>query len=564
MNNNIVFLLGAGASVKAGVPATYSFVSEFVSSLEGNAKEVVVEIIDILRKWKKDEIDIELLLETMVKLNTKENEPLIQFYEGSNFKIKDISLIDILITRLKDFIKFKSIVKEADILYYQPLLDFINEYKSQDIITLNYDICLEQFCNIHRIEYTDGFDVYWDADKFVKDNYIVRIYKLHGSVMWYQTETGRYLKLPVMTNESKVDLITGEKAVNLMMYPMQKMDYPEPLLELLVITKKLLITKCKILVIVGYSFRDDPIKRLLFDAASKNPDLHIILIDKNAQNIYKNKLKYYDADHKIPSPLNGKVLCLPYKFEEIFPYLKNYYIKNLNECITEEAKCINSEIKGIDCDWFNVQKLAAAAEFVEKIGKTENKLNMLNKADLLSLADIEFKRAINTLANMDVDLGSKYMKEYCKLLREVIQLYPNISATNQLNVNFVVDYHKYVSSSSHKEIITLESFIMTHINYANQRLDKMFETNENIKNVIQLLIKIHTEITKYNRPKEIIWYLALLRTQIPSLDHIVNITKEGILQISDFDLLNNLISNYENEKIDNIFVKHGYKFGEEI
>ena len=176
MENNIVFLLGAGASVNAGVPATYSFVKEFVDSSDEPDKTVIKGIIDVLEKWKKENIDIELLLETLIKLDKRDNDPLIHFYEKSNCKIQDTAHIGDLIVKLKDFIKGKCIVSEDKILYYQPLLDFIKEYKTQDIVTLNYDICIEQFCNTHKIDYTDGFDVYWNASNFKNDKYPVHIY----------------------------------------------------------------------------------------------------------------------------------------------------------------------------------------------------------------------------------------------------------------------------------------------------------------------------------------------------------------------------------------------------
>ena len=101
--------------------------------------------------------------------------------------------------------------------------------------------------------------------------------------MWYQSDRGGYIKSLVMQRENKVELIIGEKAENLMLYPMQKWNYAEPFLELLVMVKNLLESEtCKFLVIVGYSFRDDHITRILWDVARKNRELHFILIDPQA------------------------------------------------------------------------------------------------------------------------------------------------------------------------------------------------------------------------------------------------------------------------------------------
>ena len=62
-SSEVVFFLGAGASVAAGVPDTYSFVKEYLDSLQGmKKKRTIEEIIKKLKQWKGTEIDIELLL----------------------------------------------------------------------------------------------------------------------------------------------------------------------------------------------------------------------------------------------------------------------------------------------------------------------------------------------------------------------------------------------------------------------------------------------------------------------------------------------------------------------
>lgn len=86
------FFLGAGASVNAGVPDTYAFVNEFIASIrEPSKKETVEKIVQILKEWKETEIDIELLLETLTKLENKKQEPLLRFFEGVRFYLKKLS-----------------------------------------------------------------------------------------------------------------------------------------------------------------------------------------------------------------------------------------------------------------------------------------------------------------------------------------------------------------------------------------------------------------------------------------------------------------------------------------
>ena len=361
--SKVVFLLGAGASIKAGVPDTINFVKDFVKHIRkmgDQAKtDTVNKIIKKLQEWKKKEIDIELLLEALVKLKDRYNEPLLQFFDNKdeNFILRGYSEKEPIINDLKDFIKEKAIVSEdKKIYYFQPLLDFIRKIKLAsieshlDIISLNYDTCIEHFCDVYRLTYKDGFDDGWNIDTFDAKNADICLYKLHGSVTWYRTDRGDYIKLPIDTRKlgtsaNKVPLISGGHAESLMLYPMQKLDYAEPVLELLTKVKHILESECEFLIVVGYSFRDDHIRRIIFDAARKNKDMHIIFISPDAYKIYFNKLKYYDIKKKIPSHLDGRVVCLPVEFENVFENLRIYYMEELKSGLKEEKYLINERLK---------------------------------------------------------------------------------------------------------------------------------------------------------------------------------------------------------------------------
>jgi len=232
MPNNtsqVVFFLGAGASVKAGVPDTYRFVDEFVSSLtNSNERATVDKIIRILKKWKKEEIDIELLLETLVKLDNKENDPLLHFYSEKCYLLEGELEKSPIIKKLKDFIKSKAIVSRDKIDYLKPLLGFIEEHRPLDIISLNYDTCIEQLSEVYRLLCQDGFESEWKPEVFDLEDVDICLYKAHGSVLWYQTDNAKYIKVPVLTNDSEINLTSGGKAQNLMLYPMQKMGTLNP------------------------------------------------------------------------------------------------------------------------------------------------------------------------------------------------------------------------------------------------------------------------------------------------------------------------------------------------
>jgi len=362
-NGEIIFFLGAGASVAAGVPDTEQFIfgnKGFRAQIDvkgyDKEKEALQAILEILKKKKEEisqkysefarqskdkqkseelerikskkekfeKIDVELVLETLYKLNNKEVEILPDFFDADTLKIKGTEeSIKLLEKKLRQFIRDKTIVSEDKIDYLAPLKDFVGEYKKLDIFSVNYDTCIEQFCKEYNLGYTDGFELYWHPE-LLDGDYDVNLYKIHGSVMWYLTDRDTYVKIPIATREKdEIKLITGETAKTLMVYPMGgKWVYAEPLLELIRRLHEKL-EKAKICIVIGYSFRDDYIRKLFFEAGRTNKDLTVFLIAPNAGKIYDDKLKFVDRDKLKFSSLEGKVICWNYPMENV---LKNYYL----------------------------------------------------------------------------------------------------------------------------------------------------------------------------------------------------------------------------------------------
>jgi hypothetical protein len=151
-----------------------------------------------------------------------------------------------------------------------------------------------------------------------------------------------------MDLREKIMLSSGTSAVPLIVYPGKKLEYSEPLYDILSELKNRLATTNYIFVI-GYAFRDDHIARLFRYAAKKNRKMVLFLISPSAFDVYKKELKYY-KDEAFPksfdssfdsqsfnSPIPSKfetekrVICLPYKIEKVLHLLKNRYLDNLLE-----------------------------------------------------------------------------------------------------------------------------------------------------------------------------------------------------------------------------------------
>jgi hypothetical protein len=383
----VIFFFGAGASVDAGVPTTFEFVKHFKQSLENhpvfNLTQTFENVEKVLMQWVKErkesagihaellpeKVDIELLMEALDRLSMPDEEFLLKFYTAFKNPVGEIHDVKELLERLKDFIKEKCAVGQDRIRYLEHLLGFIQDYQPLDIFSVNYDICIEQFCHVYKKSYTDGFDVDWNPTLFERADLDVRLYKIHGSIKWYQTNRGSYIRTLIDTGKGQVKLRTGEIAEPLMLYPMRKWEYVEPLLENLVALKRRLeAPSCKYVIVVGYSFRDEQIRRIFFDAATRNKSLRVILIDPSAQEIYDRRLRNY-AIKVIPdteSPLARRVICLPYQFENILPVLKNVNLSNLRDYNGLERDLTRRELSGQFANWEDALKPLLYSEHMEK------------------------------------------------------------------------------------------------------------------------------------------------------------------------------------------------------
>jgi len=476
-SSEVVFLLGAGSSTAAGVPDTRKFVEEFLKYSGNSDKskfDIVKKIVDILQKRQNKNtnmistVDVELLLETLVKLEDRKQEQLLDFFETPKYLLDEPPYISAIIDDLKNFIKTKSIVDIENVRYLAPFTEFIEESDTPlDIISVNYDTCIEQLCNIYKLTYQDGFNVLWDPQVFESSGSHIRLYKLHGSVMWYMTDRNTYMKVPILTEESEIELITKEHARSLMIYPMRKWEYAEPLLELLVMVKGLLESgKCKFLIVAGYSFRDEHVIKILWDSAAKNRDMILLLIDPNAYTIYHNKLEF--CGNNIVSPLKNKVTCLPYRFENVFPLIKNYYLKNLRTGVNIEKNLHKNEIKGDQTNWAGCLTPFADCEYYDKFDYIlNNKIENLD-FDLETELNFNTKFFVNLYGNGRFDEALKYYKNLVALLKSALM--------ERLKI-----YE-----------ITILLGIAVHFNYQSRNGGASHNNPENIKKILEQILKFIT------------------------------------------------------------------------
>ena len=380
---DVIFFFGAGASVDAGIPDTYKFVEDFKHFIKKKPRfySFLMNILRIREEFnkrtpemKRKRVDIEQLLDTLTCLVDRDKNVLLDFYKNSDLKesiFEDVQLVSELKGQLEDFIREKVIIKEEKNLEY--LKELWSFEPPIEIYSVNYDTCIEQLSYINHMKYTDGFDTYWDRENFSKD-FDVKHFKLHGSVIWFENKkTKEIVKIPVRPffegKPIKLGLIYGEDVRPLLIYPAQKMEYIEPLTELQLMFKERLANEnTKIVIVVGYSFRDDYIIHMLWDASRINKDLHVIFISPTAQEHFRNRLQFIDKERKDPSRICDRVVCLPYPFSTVFNRLiKGDLLRDLRNVVRIEKDSIRREQLGTKPDWESLLRICVECEFSSKV-----------------------------------------------------------------------------------------------------------------------------------------------------------------------------------------------------
>jgi len=271
-------------------------------------KDDIESILGFLNKLESSDLDsfVYLTTNTCFALNTGHfsrhhfplytNSPTIRSLEDEETrktfreKIKELKIF------IKDHIvrrcwQFKV---EKAIAFCRSFFDFMYNSVGNEIwvFTTNYDPIIEEYCEEEsHIDLIDGFDRatrtkgIWEPEKF--DKYpsarkLLKLVKLHGSCNWYEIK-GKILCIPAEVRA----LAGGVEPKNSLIYPTQQKEIfaRSPFRELFQLFQRVLLNEADGCIIIGYSFRDDIIKRIFQKALEK---IQLMVIDQEASKIVEN------------------------------------------------------------------------------------------------------------------------------------------------------------------------------------------------------------------------------------------------------------------------------------
>jgi hypothetical protein len=198
----MILFFGAGASIPAGMNGVVGLVDEYKKDVKSKSEtdfKIIDKITAKLADWIRDQnqnrhVDIELVLEAIERLEAREKDIILKFYENGSFIFDDFKTDRHLSEDLKLFVRKNCFISRDRVGYLKYLLDFVDTYGILDIFSTNYDNSIEQFCEEYGITLIEGFDSssLWNAKRFTlldkENDKGIRLYKLHGSITWRQTD----------------------------------------------------------------------------------------------------------------------------------------------------------------------------------------------------------------------------------------------------------------------------------------------------------------------------------------------------------------------------------------
>ncbi|MCL4504570.1 MAG: SIR2 family protein [Chloroflexi bacterium] len=283
--NEIVLLLGAGASVEAGVPYSGQMVQEVEGLVTGNDREWAhfLNLYNFVRSaiYYSEGIhgrfnpgyNIERLVNTLDELRKKDEHTLFPFVGSWNPKLVEVAgnnfihateLRNSIVQRLRQ--AWLPLKHGKDAEYFSRLLDFQHQFEHPlRVFTLNYDLCVETACGDNNVE--RGFDEMhlWDWRRFddtpATDKPIF-LYKLHGSNDWYRQSNGSltYTDACQSISDSAAAIIFGDA---------YKLQYIDPFLFFAYEFRRWTL-EANVIVVIGYSFGDQHINGIISQALHAN------------------------------------------------------------------------------------------------------------------------------------------------------------------------------------------------------------------------------------------------------------------------------------------------------
>jgi hypothetical protein len=312
-SNDIILLLGAGASVDAGIPASQTMIEKIEGLLETRqdwqefrelyflVKSSIFYVPGLRGQFNaRDFYNIETLVQTLYELERREEHPLYPFVSDWKSHLvmlagRDFKRVETFRKKILDQLKaWVQPENESDGDYYsgfQRLQQHLNF--PMKVFSLNYDLCVE------RLESPDfhvetGFEpkekkYVWDWRRFDESNRLsdkpaIYLYKMHGSINWKRDEADNIIRIAYTGSNIPADempIIFGKDF---------KLEADDPYLFYAYEFRRCTLD-AKLILTIGYGFGDAHINKMLRQALRRQPELRLAVVGKTNEKECDTKAK---------------------------------------------------------------------------------------------------------------------------------------------------------------------------------------------------------------------------------------------------------------------------------
>jgi hypothetical protein len=348
--DELVFLLGAGSSLDAGIPTSCEMRKKLEELLHSNenwkqftslynfVKSAINYGEGIKGKFDHSNFNIERLVNTLDELRKSDEHPLFPFIGSWTPKLTEVTRNDF--KKIEDFRKklveqlsqhWIQLEYKENGSYYSRLTQFQNEYEFPlRIFSLNYDLCIEKACVAAGVERGFGDGKTWDWRIFENEEQLeknILLYKLHGSVDWVRDNQGRLTYKDSNIPPDRIELIFGTT---------YKLQYIDPFLFLAYEFRKRTLSDAKLIICVGYGFADEHINGILAQSL-KNSDRKILVVAPTpTDNITNEKNRIASALSDLP---NNQIEYLNMRAKDFFE--NKLTLNALNKLFPDEEAPFN-------------------------------------------------------------------------------------------------------------------------------------------------------------------------------------------------------------------------------
>jgi len=305
--SKVILFLGAGASAPLGLP----LMDSFMDVLEGQMNRKLLAILQGMLEMPGKSRDLEILFGTFEEYDKiadylrgdrnwsgmlgRSHGQAVEGLIGAADKIRHLASRVVL----DEYSNVE--VQQLLRLYEDFVLLFVesNRERHVPVSTTNYDLAIETLADAsdHNYDLVDGFTRdnvrRWDPSIFYrygatpKDEPTILLFKLHGSCNW---RVNRQTK--VVTKESTAELVSADSIFdNALIWPAQTKSIKEGPYETNYDYLEQCLMQAEFCVVIGFSFRDEVIKRYFAKALERNGKLKVALVDPRAQALLQDLLR---------------------------------------------------------------------------------------------------------------------------------------------------------------------------------------------------------------------------------------------------------------------------------